>query len=109
VLGLNTLQLGLLAFCCLNTVVAYGSFAEAMNCWDSSKVSAVLALAPLFTIATLKTTVFFIPDYAFSDRLGLLSLAGAALLVIGSVLTALVPWLYQRRLQRQLDAVDSSR
>ncbi len=112
IFDLSLLQFALLAFCCVNTVVAYGCFAEAMNCWDSSKVSAVLALAPLFTIMTLKTTVYFIPDYAFSDRLSLLSLAGAALLVLGSILTALVPWLYQRRLQRQMDAahgVDSAR
>lgn len=107
--GLSLLQFGLLAFCCLNTVVAYGCFAEAMHCWDSSKVSAVLALAPLFTIATLKATVFFIPDYAFSDRLGALSLMGAALLVIGSVLTALVPWLSQRRRARRVaSTVDSA-
>lgn len=109
--SLSSLQLALLAFCCLNTVVAYGAFAEAMNCWDASKVSAVLALAPLFTIATLKTTVALVPDYAFSDRLGLLSLAGAGLLVLGSVLTALVPWLYQRRLARKIAAaaaVDSA-
>ena len=109
--SLSPLQFALLAFCCLNTVVAYGCFAEAMNCWDASKVSAVLALAPLFTIATLKLTVALVPDYAFSDRLGLLSLAGAGLLVIGSVLTALVPWLYQRRLARKMAAarvVDST-
>lgn len=103
-LSLSPLQLALLAFCCLNTVVAYGAFAEAMNCWDASKVSAVLALAPLFTIATLKVTVALVPDYAFSDRLGLLSLAGAGLLVVGSVLTALVPWLYQRRQARKVAA-----
>jgi drug/metabolite transporter (DMT)-like permease len=104
VFDLTPVQFSLLAFCCLNTVIAYGCFAEAMSCWDASKVSAVLALAPLFTIASLKITVFFLPDYAFSDRLGLLSIAGAVLLVIGSILTALVPWLYQRRLQRRKDA-----
>jgi drug/metabolite transporter (DMT)-like permease len=112
VFDLTPVQFSLLAFCCINTVIAYGCFAEAMSCWDASKVSAVLALAPLFTIGSLKITVLFLPDYAFSDRLGLLSIAGAVLLVIGSILTALVPWLYQRRLQRRIDAaaaVDSLR
>jgi drug/metabolite transporter (DMT)-like permease len=104
VFDLTPVQFSLLAFCCLNTVIAYGCFAEAMSCWDASKVSAVLALAPLFTIASLKITVFVFPDYAFSDRLGLLSIAGAVLLVIGSILTALVPWLYQSRLQHRKDA-----
>ena len=49
-LKLGGFQIFLLSFCCLNTVVAYGCFTEALNCWDASKVSAVLALAPLFTI-----------------------------------------------------------
>jgi len=98
-------HLTLLAFCCLNTLVAYGSFAEALNLWDASKVSATLALAPLFTIGTLKLIVFFSPDYEFSDRLSTLSLLGAAMLVLGSILTALVPAIYKRR---QYDLVQRS-
>ena len=91
VFQLSPFQLFLLLFCCLNTLVAYGCFAEALNCWDASKVSAVLALAPLFTIAALKILVVFYPSYQFTDRLGLLSIVGAFLLVIGSILTALMP------------------
>lgn len=88
---LTRVQFLLLLFCCVNTLIAYGCFAEALNCWDASKVSAVLALAPLFTIGSLKLMVFLQPEYQFSDRLGLLSLLGALLLVVGSVLTALMP------------------
>ena len=65
--------------------------------WDASKVSAVLALAPLFTIATLKVIVIINPDYAFTDRLSNLSVLGAVLLMVGSALTALVPVFQQRR------------
>ena len=90
-LQLDGMHLALLAFCCLNTLVAYGSFAEALKCWDASKVSATLALAPLFTIGSLKLIVCVNPDYPFSDRLSLLSVLGAAVLVLGSVLTALMP------------------
>ncbi len=97
VVGLSGFEFALLAFLCLNTLVAYGCFAEALNCWDASKVSATLALAPLFTIGTLKLIVTLNPDYPNSDRLGWLSLAGAGLLVLGSVLTALVPMFYRRR------------
>ena len=89
--GLSKLQLGLLAFACLNTVIAYGCFAEALKCWDASKVSAVLAVAPLFTIGSLKLVVLVNPEYAFSDRLGWISIGGATLLVIGSAMTAIVP------------------
>lgn len=96
-LSLSVFEWSLLVFCCLNTLIAYGCFAEALNCWDASKVSAVLATAPLFTIGGLKLIVLANPDYVYSDRLGLLSLIGALVLVIGSVLTALVPMYYQRR------------
>ncbi len=88
---LNQFQFFLLLFCCMNTLVAYGCFAEALNCWNASKVSAVLALAPLFTIGALKLLVLLYPSYQFTDRLGLLSIIGALLLVIGSILTALMP------------------
>ena len=84
-------------FCCLNTLIAYGCFAEALNLWDASKVSAVLALAPLFTIATLKVIVIINPEYAFTDRLSNLSVLGAVLLIVGSALTALMPLFLQRR------------
>lgn len=97
VFALSQFQLALLAFCCLNTLVAYGCFAEALNLWDASKVSAMLALAPLFTIGGLKLIVFINPGYPHSDRLSWLSLLGAGLIVLGSVLTALVPVFYRRR------------
>ncbi len=104
---LTQMQFYLLLFCCVNTIVAYGCFAEALNCWDASKVSAVLALAPLFTIGSLKLVVFFQPDYAFSDRLSMLSLFGAFLLVVGSVLTALMPVFQQHRINKRAALVDS--
>ena len=93
---LSGLQVGLLLFCCLNTVLAYGSFAEALVHWHASKVSAVLALAPLFTIAALKFIVWIVPDYAYTDHLNLLSVLAAVILVLGSVTVALVPLLPQR-------------
>ena len=94
--ALTRIELVLLLFCCVNTLVAYGCFAEALKLWDASKVSAVLALAPLFTIGTLKIIVYFNPDYAFSDRLTWISIVGALLLVVGSILTALMPVITQK-------------
>lgn len=88
---LTGFQFFLLSFCCINTLVAYGCFTEALNCWEASKVSAVLALAPLFTIVGLQVIVSFNPEYAYSDRLTVLSIIGAMLLVLGSMLTALMP------------------
>jgi len=92
-LDLNQTQFFILLFCCINTLVAYGCFAESLNHWHASKVSAVLALAPVFTIGSLKLVVLINPEYEFSDRLGWISIAGAALLILGCVITALTPLL----------------
>ena len=97
VMRLSQTEFFLLIFCCMNTLVAYGCFAEALNCWDASKVSAVLTLAPLFTIGSLKILVLIYPSYQYTDQLGIISIIGALLLVIGSVLTALMPALYKNR------------
>ena len=51
--GLDGLQLGMFAFCCANTLVAYGAFVEALYYWDVSRVSAVIATAPLFTLGAM--------------------------------------------------------
>ncbi|MEZ5489448.1 MAG: DMT family transporter [Gammaproteobacteria bacterium] len=96
VLELSPLQLWLLVFCCLNTLLAYGSFAEALAHWHASKVSAVLALAPLFTIAALQIVVWINPAYPYSDNLNNLSIFAAGILVTGSMAVALVPLLNRR-------------
>ena len=101
VFQLTQTELFLLFFCCGNTLVAYGCFAEALNCWEASKVSAVLTLAPLFTIASLKVLVLIYPSYQYTDQLGFISIIGALLLVIGSVLTALMPAFQKSRIERK--------
>ena len=41
----------LLLACCMNTLVAYGAFAEALAHWEASRVSAILATTPLLCLA----------------------------------------------------------
>jgi drug/metabolite transporter (DMT)-like permease len=53
VLALSPLQGWLLLACCLNTLVAYGAFAEALAHWEASRVSATLALTPLVTFISV--------------------------------------------------------
>lgn len=48
--GLSGFALGCFIYCCLNTLIGYGAYAEALNRWDVSKVSVVVTLVPLFTI-----------------------------------------------------------
>jgi len=87
--GLDGLQIGMLAFCCANTLVAYGSFGEALYHWDLSRVSAVLATAPLFTIAGMWVVERFGLGLVAAEGLNSLSVAGALMVVGGSMTCAL--------------------
>ena len=101
ILQLSGLQWGLLAFCCLNTIVAYGAFAEALEHWEASKVSAVLAITPLLTILFANIVSWLFPDAAPAQTLNAWSVTGALLVVAGSAITALSPLLKQHLADRQ--------
>jgi drug/metabolite transporter (DMT)-like permease len=84
----NALQLSMLAFCCLNTLAAYGAFAEGLKHWEVSRFSAVLATAPLFTVAGMWIIGRFAPNLVAAERLNALSVLGTLLVVGGSVTCA---------------------
>ncbi|MDY7566017.1 DMT family transporter [Pseudomonas sp. RTC3] len=90
-LQLSPLQGWLLLACCLNTLVAYGAFAEALAHWEASRVSATLAITPLVTFASVATAAWLWPDYVQSEDINGLGYSGAVLVVLGSALTALGP------------------
>ncbi|HEY9040687.1 MAG TPA: DMT family transporter, partial [Rheinheimera sp.] len=73
---MTALHWGLLIFCCLNTVVAYGAFAEALHHWEASKVSAVLAVTPLFTILFAQLLAWLVPDFINAQALNIWSWIG---------------------------------
>lgn len=98
----SVLQWSLLLFCCLNTVVAYGAFAEALHHWEASKVSAVLAITPLVTIGSAKILARNWPELISAQQLNGWSLLGACLVVVGSALTALAPQFVQYRAARKV-------
>lgn len=98
---MTALHWGLLVFCCLNTVVAYGAFAEALHHWEASKVSAVLAVTPLFTILFAQLLAWQVPDFISAQALNIWSWIGAALVVSGSALTALAPQFADYRAARK--------
>lgn len=89
VLALDGLQLGMLAFCCANTVIAYGCFAEALEHWEVSRVSAVVTLAPVFTVLGVHAAAWVWPQAAPAEALSGWNLLGAALVVAGSMTAAL--------------------
>jgi drug/metabolite transporter (DMT)-like permease len=84
----NALQLSMLAFCCLNTLIAYGAFAEGLKHWEVSRFSAVLATAPLFTVAGMWIIGRLAPNLVVAERLNALSMLGTLLVVGGSVTCA---------------------
>ena len=88
--SLTSVQGWYLVFCCVNTVVAYGCFAEAVRRWEAPRVSAILALTPIITfLATMAEAKIFhdeIPAALFANPDQLL---GAGLVVVGSMTAAL--------------------
>lgn len=88
-LQLSTLQWLALLYCCLNMVLGYGAFTEALRLWQAAKVSAVIALAPIFTIVTMRVAVWGWPELFSSSELNGLAYVGATTVVAGSMLAAL--------------------
>jgi drug/metabolite transporter (DMT)-like permease len=89
ILDLSGMQLGMLGFCCANTIAAYGAFGEALYHWDLSRVGAVLATAPIFTISAMwvieRSGLALVP----AEGLNALAVAGALAVVAGSMTCAL--------------------
>lgn len=88
-LTLTPIQWFALAFCCFNTLVAYGAFTEAMNVWSASKVSAVVATAPVFTFLSVIIAEQLMPEFFQAITLGVLSYVGAICVVLGSITIAM--------------------
>jgi drug/metabolite transporter (DMT)-like permease len=88
-LGLDAVGILLLVYCAANTAVAYGAFAESLAHWEASRVSAVLALTPLVTLACAELVESWWPAFQDAPPLPLASVLGALLVVLGSLATAL--------------------
>ncbi len=88
-LQMTALQSGAVLFVCLNMVIGYGAFTEALRVWQGAKVSAVIAVVPVITILCMQGAVAFWPTHFASSGLNAWSYAGAVLVVAGSMLAAL--------------------
>ena len=86
---MNTLQLAALLFCCINTIVAYGAFTEAMHVWQASKVSAVISLSPLFTFISMLIAVHWFPEQVKASDLDVWAYVGGGIVIAGSALTSM--------------------
>ncbi|OOH91468.1 EamA family transporter [Pasteurellaceae bacterium 15-036681] len=84
----NSFLIGCFIFCCLNTLIGYGAYAEALNHWDASKVSVVTILVPIFTMLFSSLAHWIMPERFSSPDMNLLSYIGAFIVVSGTILSA---------------------
>jgi drug/metabolite transporter (DMT)-like permease len=78
------------AYCALNTVGAYGAFAEALAHWEASRVGAVLALTPLLTLLLMELIGWQSPGLVDPEQIAALGWMGAMLVVAGSMAVSLL-------------------
>ena len=78
-----------LLFCALNTLIAYGAFAEAMKLWQVTRVTALVATTPLFTLLAALLAGSWLRLASAAEPLNALAVAGAIAVVAGSALCAL--------------------
>ncbi|MFZ7276045.1 DMT family transporter [Avibacterium endocarditidis] len=87
--GLSGLTLACFIYCCLNTLIGYGAYAEALNRWEVAKVSVVVTLVPLFTIAFSHLLHAIDPQDFSAPDLNNLSYIGAFVVVLGAMFSAI--------------------
>lgn len=79
-----------LAYCAINTLIAYGAFAEALEHWEASRVSTVFATTPLLTLGFIALVHGLSPGLIHSERISAAGYVGAMLVVIGSAMSSLL-------------------
>ena len=79
-----------IGYCAINTIGAYGAFAEAFVHWEASRVSAVLAVTPIMTVTVISVLAPMMPAHLTPERIGFWGWLGTALVVGGSIFAALL-------------------
>lgn len=85
---LNGFVLACFIFCCLNTLIGYGAYGEALNHWDASKVSVITTLIPIFTMTFSFIGHYFFPTIFANPDMNSLSYIGAFIVVAGAMISA---------------------
>lgn len=79
---------GCFIYCCLNTLIAYGSYGEALSLWDTSKVSVVTTMIPIFTMLFSILGHMIFPETFSSLEMNWISYMGAIVVVLGAMMAA---------------------
>ncbi len=89
-LDLSSKHIWIVLYCAINTLIAYGAFAEALAHWEASRVSVVLSVTPLLTIACMYLINLAWPESVAPEHIDTLGWIGAALVVVGSATVSLM-------------------
>ena len=89
IMHLQPIHIGALIFCCINTIIAYGAFTEAMEVWSASKVSAIIATAPIFTYLSVVVAIEIDPGRFTHSQMDEWAYVGAGLVIVGSIMCSL--------------------
>lgn len=96
-LTLNPGQYACLAYCCANTILAYGAFTTALGFWHTAGVGAIVTLPPIFTLVCAWLAHLTLPAFFPAENLTFLSCLGAIVVVLGAMTIALGPLLSQEK------------
>ena len=88
-LQLNSNQWIAVGYAALNTVGAYGAFAEALKHWQASRVGMVIALTPVFTFFFISLMASLFPNMVEAENIQQLGWIGVILIVTGSMFASL--------------------
>lgn len=74
-------------FCCVNTIVAYGAFTQALRYWQTVQVSAVIAVVPVvvFVLTELCVWLHLWGNIITESHADWLSLVGMAVVVLSAI------------------------
>ena len=76
---------GLLIFCGINTLVAYGTLALALRYLEAHKISVIITLNPIITFVGMAILGSLEVAWIMSEEMNLISIVGAALVLSGAV------------------------
>ena len=82
----DTRQMILLNFSAVISLVAFVTLVESMKHLEVFRVSMILAVVPLVTVVAMIIVSPLVPSLLQSENLNFISISGAALVVIGSIL-----------------------
>jgi drug/metabolite transporter (DMT)-like permease len=85
----SAIEWGLFLFLGCNTLLAYGSLANAFQFLEANKVSVIITLNPIITISVMSILALLNVDWIVHEKFTLVSFAGASLVIFGAILTIL--------------------